>query len=443
MPSAKTYWIALPDGLFREVSSSVSPAFAAVAQLADGEWFPVGKPFRTEAEAAAVVEAYNAGNDDAAQVAPVLDAAAKVAELERRAAEYLAPSAAAEAEQPAAEVETAEAEQPAAVELYVIRYNRTTNHIQGIPERTPVSGDGMTYAQSACPVLTRSYNLAAGLTTNNLDMMMSSVRTYGGRRLCAHCERAAEALLSQRAAEAEQQAAEVAEAVEAVEPAAEVEQPAVVEAAEVVEQQAAEAVPAESPAVKATRKASRNATAAITDELHVRMPDGELASILAVEPYTWAVAILVGDRWTVDTWHLARKDAENRSVVKDMRGETRIVLPVMDADALDDETRGAAAMAAADKYRAEFDAIAAKIAAKRGDAPAPATTTVTVTLLNDSHGIVEGLPQPAVMQWVKGKYVVTCQDGRQTTAGLKEKSIKSMAILLGIKGRILVAIDTL
>ena len=440
MPSPKTYSIALPDGLFREVSSSNFPKFAAVAQLADGEWFPVGKPCRTEAEAEAIVTAYNASNDDAAQIAPVFSPTALVAELERRAAEYVAPAEVAEAEQPA--VVEADA-RPARAEVYAIRYNRNTNHIEGIPERTRVSGDGMDYAESACPVLTRSYNLGYGLTSNVLSTVLDSARTYGGRRLCQHCAKAAEALLTARAVEAEQPAAEVAEpaAVEVEAPeVVEVEQAPVAEVVEVVEQPAAEV---ESPAVKTARKASRNATTAVTDELHVRMPDGTVVSTLAVEPYTWAVAILNGDAWTVDTWHLARKDAENRSVVKDMRGETRIVLPVMDADALDDAVRGAAAMAAADKYRAEFDAIAAKIAAKRGDVPAPATTVITVTLLNDSHGIVEGLPQPAVMQWVKGKYVVTCEDGRQTTAGLKEKSIKSMAILLGIKGRILVAIDTL
>lgn len=74
---------------------------------------------------------------------------------------------------------------------YQIRYNRTTNHIEGIDERT--AGSDLNYALSACPVLSRSYNLANGEGSDDLAEILASARQ--GRKLCKHCEKAAEAAL--------------------------------------------------------------------------------------------------------------------------------------------------------------------------------------------------------------------------------------------------------
>jgi hypothetical protein len=85
--------------------------------------------------------------------------------------------------------EVTEAEYRAASEAeYTIKYNRTTNHIAGIAERS--NGSDLNYAQSACPVLTRSYNLATGKTFTSAAKALESARK-GGRKVCKHCEAAA------------------------------------------------------------------------------------------------------------------------------------------------------------------------------------------------------------------------------------------------------------
>jgi hypothetical protein len=74
---------------------------------------------------------------------------------------------------------------------FTIMYNRTTNHIAGISERS--NGSELNYAQSACPVLTRSYNLATGKTFYSAAEALESARK-GGRKVCKHCEAAALAI---------------------------------------------------------------------------------------------------------------------------------------------------------------------------------------------------------------------------------------------------------
>jgi hypothetical protein len=77
---------------------------------------------------------------------------------------------------------------------YTIKYNRTTNHIAGITERS--KGSELDYARSACPSLSRSVRFALGKSTDDLAEALKSARTAGGRKICGHCESAAEAELT-------------------------------------------------------------------------------------------------------------------------------------------------------------------------------------------------------------------------------------------------------
>jgi hypothetical protein len=82
--------------------------------------------------------------------------------------------------------------------MFSIRYNRTTNHIDGIEVRTPEAGEergGVVpyYAQNACGVITRG-TLAQGKSFDSLADALENARK-GGRKLCKKCEAAALAAL--------------------------------------------------------------------------------------------------------------------------------------------------------------------------------------------------------------------------------------------------------
>jgi hypothetical protein len=76
---------------------------------------------------------------------------------------------------------------------YTIKYNRTTNHIAGLDIRT--AGSEMNYSQNACPTLTRSVNFAEGKTSTDLREILKSAK-INGRKVCKHCEKAAEAMIA-------------------------------------------------------------------------------------------------------------------------------------------------------------------------------------------------------------------------------------------------------
>ncbi|MGH8882153.1 MAG: hypothetical protein ACRD0P_33200, partial [Stackebrandtia sp.] len=87
---------------------------------------------------------------------------------------------------------------------YTIRYNRATNHIEGITERTTAResrdhGVVGYYAVTACPALSRTgIQLAYGQT---IDSLADAVRDaeFGERRLCTACRKAADAELADQA----------------------------------------------------------------------------------------------------------------------------------------------------------------------------------------------------------------------------------------------------
>jgi hypothetical protein len=96
--------------------------------------------------------------------------------------------------------------------MFSIKYNRTTNHIAGIAERTVSNqsaenanryGAVAYYAENACGSLTR-YRFADGASFESLADALEAARKAGGRKLCKTCEKAAEAALAAaEAAEAE------------------------------------------------------------------------------------------------------------------------------------------------------------------------------------------------------------------------------------------------
>jgi hypothetical protein len=84
--------------------------------------------------------------------------------------------------------------------MYSIRYNRTTNHIDGIGPRTTGGGNDMgdhisAYAENACGALTRG-RFAQGRSGESLSEILDSARK-GGRKLCKTCEKAALAALTE------------------------------------------------------------------------------------------------------------------------------------------------------------------------------------------------------------------------------------------------------
>ncbi|MEV7402856.1 hypothetical protein AB0N93_20995 [Streptomyces sp. NPDC091267] len=91
---------------------------------------------------------------------------------------------------------------------YTVKYNRTTNHIDGIDGRTVAAHDGKAtggevpyYAENACGSLTR-YSFANGFSSDSLADVLEAARK-DGRKLCKTCEKAALAALEAMAAQAE------------------------------------------------------------------------------------------------------------------------------------------------------------------------------------------------------------------------------------------------
>lgn len=86
--------------------------------------------------------------------------------------------------------------------MYTIKYNRKTNHIAGLTERTQSTGEergGVVayYAENACGALTR-YRFADGTSHESLADALSAARA-GERNLCKTCEKAALAELAELA----------------------------------------------------------------------------------------------------------------------------------------------------------------------------------------------------------------------------------------------------
>jgi hypothetical protein len=79
---------------------------------------------------------------------------------------------------------------------YTVMYNRSSVHISGITERTPVSRDGMTYSLSACPALSRHTPMMEDETFDDLTAAVSKAKINAsvyGRKVCKHCLAAATA----------------------------------------------------------------------------------------------------------------------------------------------------------------------------------------------------------------------------------------------------------
>ncbi|MFH9802804.1 hypothetical protein ACH4M0_11260 [Streptomyces albidoflavus] len=89
--------------------------------------------------------------------------------------------------------------------MFTVKYNGTTNHIDGLTVRTTGGGADMgdhvsDYALNACPSLTR-YRYAQGPQFDSVEDALDSARAAGGRKLCKHCAKAAEAMVeAERAA---------------------------------------------------------------------------------------------------------------------------------------------------------------------------------------------------------------------------------------------------
>ncbi|WP_431941658.1 hypothetical protein [Nocardia grenadensis] len=78
---------------------------------------------------------------------------------------------------------------------YTIRYNRTTNHIDGLNIRT--AGSQMNYSKSACGSLSRSgHKMGRGASSENLAEILATAKIVGGRKICQKCLVAAEAMIA-------------------------------------------------------------------------------------------------------------------------------------------------------------------------------------------------------------------------------------------------------
>lgn len=73
---------------------------------------------------------------------------------------------------------------------YTIRYNRTTNHIEGLEVRT--AGSDTAWSMSACGALTRGY-LAVGKSFDTPEAALAAAGL--SRKLCKNCKSAAEAAI--------------------------------------------------------------------------------------------------------------------------------------------------------------------------------------------------------------------------------------------------------
>jgi hypothetical protein len=81
---------------------------------------------------------------------------------------------------------------------FTIRYTRTANHIEGIANRTKDSADGLNYALSACPSLSRNVTkMAKGFSSEDLAEVLANAPR--SRKLCQTCKAAAEAQLVEQA----------------------------------------------------------------------------------------------------------------------------------------------------------------------------------------------------------------------------------------------------
>ncbi|MFE3591959.1 hypothetical protein ACFXOY_31150 [Streptomyces niveus] len=96
---------------------------------------------------------------------------------------------------------------------YTVKYNRSTNHIDGLTVRTTGGGKDMGdhvsyYAENACGSLTR-YRFAQGKSYDSLAEALEDARK-GGRKLCKTCEKAATAQLAAEAEEIKNEGAKMA-----------------------------------------------------------------------------------------------------------------------------------------------------------------------------------------------------------------------------------------
>lgn len=100
-------------------------------------------------------------------------------------------------------------------QVFTLKYNRTTNHIEGLDIRT--AGTEMEYSKNACPSLSRGTRFATSNLGGDIREALRLARITGGRKLCKHCEKAAEAMIAEldAAEAAELAAAEVEVEVEA------------------------------------------------------------------------------------------------------------------------------------------------------------------------------------------------------------------------------------
>jgi len=110
---------------------------------------------------------------------------------------------------------------------YRIRYTRSTNHIEGIPERStgPAADNSQTtgvvgyYATSACPALSRTGHTmgVTGDETDSLAAVLEDARTAGSRTLCKNCEKAAARAMADAYTVAQNHARHAADLLEASE----------------------------------------------------------------------------------------------------------------------------------------------------------------------------------------------------------------------------------
>lgn len=84
--------------------------------------------------------------------------------------------------------------------MFQIRYNASTNHIDGIEPKTQdgrgeVGGVVVYSAENACGALTRG-RLARGREFESITEALRVARIASGRKMCRNCEKAAEALIA-------------------------------------------------------------------------------------------------------------------------------------------------------------------------------------------------------------------------------------------------------
>lgn len=79
---------------------------------------------------------------------------------------------------------------------YTIRYNRTTDHIDGLRIRT--AGSQMTYSTNVCGALSKGITkMATGKTSDDVATILRSAGIT--RKVCKSCEAAAKAMIADQA----------------------------------------------------------------------------------------------------------------------------------------------------------------------------------------------------------------------------------------------------